>query len=317
MKEKVLIIGSKGMLGQELVKTLEKDGKYIVTAWDQEDIDVTDFKKFNQKVRELSPEIIFNAAAYNAVDLCEEDPKEYEKAQILNSETPGNLAKIAKEIGAVLIHYSSDYVFSGMPEIVEPSGCTGMCASCTLHQGLESQIGFREDDQPDPVQKYGQTKLEGEKNVQKFGEKFYIIRLSKLFGQPAQSSKAKKSFFQTMLEIGQKAQKDGTPVRAVDEEASCFTYAPDLAQKSLEILQKQKPFGIYHVTNSDYCTWYEAVLELYKQAGLEKVEVIPVSGIEFSRSAARPYISILINTKLEPLRSFKEALKDFLNEIEK
>ena len=138
-------------------------------------------------------------------------------------------------------------------------------------------------------------------------KKHYIVRLSKLFGKPAKSKDAKKSFFEVMLGAG----KNNKSVKVVDEETSNFTYAPDLAKKTKEIIDSKKSFGIYHVSNTDSCTWYESILELYRQAKI-KTKVIPVDGDEFPRSAKRPYYSVLLNTKLNPLRSYKLALKDFL-----
>lgn len=302
--KKVLIIGAKGMLGQVLVKAFQED--FDVTAWDREDIDITQKQELKKKIKELKPNIIVNSAAYNDVDACEKK-EGFDLAKKINAEAPGNLAEIAKEVGAILVHYSSDYVFSGEPVIPEPSGCTHNCASCSLHEGFTPEIGFKEDDEPAPISKYGKSKLLGEQEIQKKGEKYYIIRLSKLFGAPAKTRGAKKSFFDVMLELGRKEKE----VKGVDEETSCFTYAPDLAKKTKEIIESQKPFGIYHVTNSEPCTWYEAILELYKQAGI-KTKVILVTGEEFPRRAKRPFYSVLINTKLNPMRSYKEALKEYL-----
>lgn len=306
-KKKVLIIGAKGMLGQELVGVYSKNKKYEVIAWDREDIDITDQKQVQEKITKLKPDVIFNTAAYNAVDKCEESKEEYAKAKKLNGDAPGYLAKVAKKIDAVLVHYSTDYVFSGMPDFPEPAGCTGMCGSCGLHEGFVPELGFDEDAIPDPIQKYGKTKLMGEDSVQKYGEKWYIIRLQKLFGKPAKAEGAKRSFFDVMLEAGRK----NGEVKVVDEETSNFTYAPDLAKQSLEIVEKHLPYGIYHVSNPGACTWYEAVVELYGMAKV-KAKVIPVSGDEFARPAKRPYVSTLINTKLKPLRSWKSALKEYL-----
>jgi dTDP-4-dehydrorhamnose reductase len=112
-----------------------------------------------------------------------------------------------------------------------------------------------------------------------------------------------------MLELGKN--KNRKIVQAVDEEVSCFTYAPDLAQKTKEILEAQKPFGVYHVVNSDPCTWYEATIELYRQAKI-KTKVASVSSADFPRPAQRPFYSVLLNTKLNPLRSYKEALREYL-----
>jgi dTDP-4-dehydrorhamnose reductase len=305
---KVLIIGAKGMLGQELVLQFKAGKKYAVTAWDRENIDITNEKETKEKVIKLSPDLILNAAAYNAVDKCEKDAKEYSLAKKLNGNAPGYLAKIASKINATLVHYSTDYVFNGIPEITEPRGCGGSCGSCSLHDNFVPEIGFKETSIPDPISKYGKSKLLGEDNVIKYGQKYYIIRLSKLFGKPAKSAEAKKSFFETMLVLGKK----GGEIKAIDEETSCFTYAPDLAKKSKEILEKNMPYGIYHISNSSPCTWYEAVVELYKQAKI-KAKVEPVSADEFPRAAQRPYVSILINTKLKPMRSWKLALREYLN----
>ena len=309
------------MLGQELVKTFKKDNDYEVFGWDREEIDITKEKEATAKIKKLKPKIIINAAAYNAVDKAEEK-KEFEIAKKINGKAPGYLAKIAKNIKATFVHYSSDYVFNGEPQIeLEPArlastkrlresrraGCTGSCAGCGLHQGFAPQIGFNEDAKPKPISNYGKSKLLGEKEIQKVKGKNYIIRLSKLFGKPAKTEGAKKSFFDVMLEL-EKKQKT---VKVVDGEVSCFTYAPDLAKKTKEIIESKKPFGIYHVVNSDPCTWYEAVLELYRQSGIKK-RVIPIAGSEFQRPAKRPYYSVLLNTKLNPMRSYKEALSDYL-----
>jgi dTDP-4-dehydrorhamnose reductase len=309
--KKVLIIGSRGMLGQELVNVFSEDKDFEMIGWDREEIDITDKNNLFEKIKKIKPEIIINSAAYNAVDKCEEDEKEFELAKKINGEAPGYLAEISKEIGATLVHYSTDYVFGKeMPPIPEPKGCTGSCGSCGLHENFAPEIGFDENAEMAPINKYGETKLMGEKSVQEKGEKYYLVRTSKIFGKPGATEGAKKSFFDVMLEVGKKNKE----VKVVDEETSCFTYAPDLAKKTKEIIEAKKEFGIYHVVNSDPCTWYEAVLELYKIKKI-KTEVIPVSGDEFPRPAMRPFFSVLLNTKLNPLRSWKEALGEYLEEL--
>lgn len=308
--QKILIIGAKGMLGQELVKIFKKDSPYKVLVWDKEDLDITSETAVYHKIKTVAPNIIINAAAYNAVDKCEENQKEFALAKKINGLAPSYLAKTAKKIGAVLIHYSTDYVFDGQPDIPEPQGCSHSCGSCHLHESFQPQIGFNEDAKPNPISNYGRTKLIGEKAVIQNIKKYYLIRTSKLFGKPAQIAGAKKSFFDVILELGQKNKE----VKVVDEEISCFTYTPDLAQKTKEILESQKPFGIYHIVNSGPCTWYEATLELYQQAKI-KTKVIPVSSDEFPRSAKRPTYSVLLNTKLNPLRDWREALGEYLKKI--
>jgi len=297
--KKILIIGAKGMLGQELVKTFRNDKDYKVIAWDKEDLDITNEVAVNKKIKVINPEIIINSSAYNAVDKCEEDKKEFELAKKINGLAPSYLAKIAKKLKATLVHYSTDYVFSGEDlEIEEPKGCAHSCSACALHQGFVPQIGYFENSKPKPINKYGKTKLLGEQEIQKNIKNYYIIRTSKLFGKPAIAENAKRSFFDVILELGKKNK-------------SCITYAPDLARKTKEIIEAKKPFGIYHVTNSGACTWHQAALELYKLKKL-KTKVIPIDSEDLKRPAKRPEISALINTKLNPLRNWKEALKDYL-----
>ena len=304
--KKILIIGAKGMLGQELVKTFKKDSGYKVIGWNREDIDIAREKEVSKKISIIKPAIIINAAAYNSVDKCEEK-KEYEIAKKVNGLAPGYLAKAAKKNKAILVHYSSDYVFDGQPEIDEPSGCTHSCATCGLHEGFVPQIGFCEDDKPKPINKYGKTKLLGEEEVKKNMKNYYLIRTSWLFGKPALSEGAKRSFFDVMMELGRKNKE----IKVVDEETGCFTYAPDLAQKTKEIIDSKKSFGIFHVTNSGPCTWYEAAVELYHQASI-KTKVVPIESSAFLRPAKRPFYSVLLNTKLNPMRDWKEALKEYL-----
>ncbi len=316
MKSKVLIIGAKGMLGQALVETFQKDKNYKVIAWDKENIDITQKKEVNFKIKKLKPDIIINSAAYNAVDKAE-NKKEYNIAKKINGLAPGYLVRVAKKINAVFVHYSTDYVFNGQIKAnSEPLGCTHICTNCHLHENFKPLIGYTEDSIPHPISSYGKSKLLGEKEVQKVKGKNYIIRLSKLFGKPGKSKDAKKSFFDTMLELGKNLHGDKKEIKVVNEETSCFTYAPDLAKKTKEIIETQKPFGIYHVVNSGPCTWYEAVLELYKQAKL-KVKVIPITSKEFPRPARRPAFSVLINTKLKPLRNYQSALKEYLSNSKK
>jgi len=282
----VLILGAKGMLGQALVHCYGEDEGYRVIGWDIEDIDVTDFPEAERKIKEVAPAVILNAIAYNAVDQCEEDDDEYRKASLLNAEVPEFLARLAQDMEAAFIHYSTDYVFDG-----------------------ESESGYTEDALPYPLSRYGQSKREGEKRVIAVGGVFYIIRLSKLFGRAASSAIAKKSFFEKMLEVAEgKAE-----VSVVDGEKSCFTYAPDLALATKVLEQHVVPYGIYHLVNADAATWYEATQELFRLAGISVI-VKPVAPEAFPRPARRPRCSELLNTKFIPLRPYTEALEEFLKQ---
>lgn len=317
--QKVLILGSKGMLGQELVRAFSDDEKYRVVAWDRDDVDVREKGLLENAIMNEMPDVVFNAVAYNAVDACEEDDSEYEKAKVLNAELPKNLVIICKNVGATLVHYSSDYVFDGKRPIYKgnkrnPNCCGQGCLDCMYmgpEEGLE-YFAYHENDETHPVSKYGRTKLMGEENVEKYGNDYYIIRLSKLFGLPASSAAGKKSFFDVMLELGKK----NDSVQAVDGETSKFTYAPDLATKSKEIVEKNMDRGIYHVANEGSVTWYDGVVELYKIAGLD-TQIKPVSPEAFPRPAKRPDSSVLKVTKIEKLRHYSEALKEYMENNKK
>ncbi len=295
---KILILGAKGNLGQQLIKVFE--GSYEVISWDREEVDVTDRLLINKKVKDVRPEVIINAAAYNAVDKCEESEEEFALAKRLNGEAPRNLAEAALEIGAILVHYSSDYVFGGQAHHHQK----------TLKE-IKEQGGFREDDETRPVNRYGQSKLMGEGEVVALsgkGLKWYLIRTSKLFGPRGASELAKPSFFDIMLRLGQEKPE----LDVVDEEMSCFTYTPDLAKATKDLLEGGKGYGVYHLVNGGPCTWYEAAKELFKLTGAD-IRINAVRSDKFPRPAKRPIYSVLKNTKLESLRDFKEALREYLN----
>lgn len=284
--KKVLITGAKGNLGQELVEVFAKD--FEVVVWDREELDITDKADVDKKILELKPQIIINAAAYNAVDKCEDDEKEFELAKKINGYAVGFLAEIAGKINAALIHYSTDYVFGG-----------------------SKKDGYKESDKASPISNYGRSKLLGEKLLQEIGGKngldYYIIRTSKLFGKPGISEVAKKSFFDVMIDLSENREE----LKVVNEELSSFTYTRDLAKKTLEIVKEKKEKGIYHVANAEPCTWYEAAKYLFEILG-RSVKITPVDSSAFPRPAKRPKYSVLLNAKLEPLRSYKEALREYI-----
>ena len=290
----LLILGGRGNLGAQLAKNLSVD--YPVVAWDREDLDFLHFDDLAERIRELKPEIIINAAAYNNVDKCE-DKTDYETALKLNRDLPGLLADLSRELDATLIHYSSDYVFNGLP----------------------NKPAFAEDDTPNPINKYGESKFLGEREILRRVDsaaghgfrpfKYYLVRTSKLFGPKGFSPLAKPSFFDIMLEVAQN-KKDLT---VVNEELSCFTYTPDLAAATRRLFELEMPFGIYHLVNEGPVTWYEGVQELFH---LKKIKALvrPVRSENLDRAARRPKYSVLKNTKARKLRHWRVALKEYLED---
>ncbi|MEA3464218.1 MAG: dTDP-4-dehydrorhamnose reductase [Patescibacteria group bacterium] len=285
MQKKILILGAKGNLGRQLVEIFQ-DGNEVI-AWDREEIDITDKELVSKKVNDVKPDIIINAAAYNAVDKCEDDEQEFELAKKLNGDAVGYLAQAAIEVDAAIIHYSTDYIFAG-----------------------DKKEGYKEDDEPRPVNKYGETKLMGEQElITRSGSrlKWYLIRTSKLFGQKGESELTKPNFFDIILKLSKK--RDCIDV--VDEEVSCFTYIVDLAMATRQLIKSGRGYGIYHIVNSGSCTWYDAALELFKTVGVG-IKVNPVNSDKFPRPAKRPKYSVLLNTKIEPMRDWRDALREYL-----
>ncbi|MFA6551259.1 MAG: dTDP-4-dehydrorhamnose reductase [Patescibacteria group bacterium] len=279
MNKKILIIGSRGMLGQELIKIFPE-----AVDWDRAEIDITDKEQIENKIKNLKPEVIINCAAYNAVDACEE-PEQFFLAKKINGDAVGYLADVCLEIDAALIHYSTNYVFAG-----------------------DKLAGYAEEDKPQPLNKYGETKLRGEQELLKRPNlKYYLIRTSKLFGEQGTSELAKENFFAKMLKLADSRDE----LQAVDDELSNFTYAPDLAQATKDLLTKNYPFGIYHLINENPGTWYQAAQILFDITG-KKIKLIKVSADAFPRSAERPKYAILLNTKLPKLRNYEEALNEFI-----
>lgn len=276
---KVLIIGSKGMLGQELAKVFADQQ---VTLWDREEIDITKPEEYGLKITEVGPDLIINAAAMNDVDGIELDDS---VAKLVNGSAVGSIADICSILGIFVVHYSSDYVFDGT-----------------------KQAGYVESDKPEPISKYGESKLLGERVLKQAASEYYLIRTSRLFGKQGTGEATKASFVDKVIAKA----KAGEPLQLVDEEMSSPTYVVDLAKRTREMLAARKPFGIYHVTNSGACTWYQFGKKALELAGLGNVPVTPVPANTFPRPAKRPAFSVLKNTKLPPMRSWEEALAEYL-----
>lgn len=276
---KILIIGKNGNLGRELQKVLANTD---LTAWDYTELDITNKSDVESKITELAPNVIYNCAAYTNVDGAEED---YESAELINSTGARNLAEVCKEIGATLIHYSTGMVFQG-----------------------DNENGYNEDSEPNPINAYGKSKLDGEQAIQDSGANFYIIRTAWLYAKPENES-SKKSFNEIMLDLAAAHPQ----LKGVDDEVGPPTWAKDLAEESVKLVNDNKPFGIYHITNSGKASRFEWTKEILKIKKID-IPVEPVSGNSFPRPAKRCHYELLNNTKLTPLRSWQEALQDYLTQ---
>lgn len=257
---KILILGAFGMLGRDLQKVFPR----AVTRGHE--ADVTDRSKMRALIRNERPSLVINAAGLTDVDYCETHS---DIAFEVNGEAQEHLSKECRHIGATLVYFSTDYVFDGEKE------------------------GYIESDAPGPINKYGASKLLGEKIIMENSDDYRIIRTSWLFGEHG------KNFVSFILE--QKSR--GTTVRIVSDRFGKPTYSLDLAYKTAEIVGMEQ--GIYHATNDGICTWYDLARIIYEN-------ILPIPGIEDKRPAKRPKFSVLINTKISPMRHWKEALNDCL-----
>jgi len=281
---RVLIIGSHGMLGQELPRAFA--GADVV-GWGRGDCDITDADAVRARVAALAPDVCINATAYNAVDRAEEDAA---TAMAVNGVAVGALAEAAATIGATFVHYSTEYVFDG-----------------------SKRDGYAEDDAPNPINAYGRSKAAGEHALCEVARahpawRWYLIRTSRLFGLPGASANAKRGFVDTMLALS--AEKDRLEV--VDGEESSPTYAPDLARATRALIERGAPSGVYHRTNDGYCTWFGFAAAIFRITGWRGT-LVPVAASAYPRPAKRPASVVLRTTKLPPMRRWEDALAEYLD----
>lgn len=300
---RILITGSKGMLGQYIADVFSDCD---LVCLDRKELDITNENEVNSKIVQIKPDVIINCAAYNNVDKAESEP---DLANLINGYAVGFLAKAAKNINALLVHYSTNYVFNGDNPLTQQPRLSG---------GL-----YSEEDRPDTRSAYGASKLLGEQEVQKYADKYYIIRTSRLFGKQGATEDAKKSFVDLIVET---AKQNNYKIKAIDEEYDLPTYAFDLAQKTREIIEsplirgvkdgvrQYAPYGIYHIVNSGKpCAWYGFASEIFNIKNM-KVDIEAVKSDAFGeRPAKRLKYGMLNNTKLKHLREWQKALKEYLN----
>jgi dTDP-4-dehydrorhamnose reductase len=276
---KVAICGAGGMLATDVREVFQQRGHEVVDLTIN-DLDITDISMVREKFSTIKPDVIFNAAAYTNVDGCESEP---DLAYKVNSLGPRNLAIAANEAGAALVHISTDYVFGGV-----------------------GNTPYREYDLTNPQSVYGKSKLDAELFVRNLCPRHYIVRTAWLFGING------NNFVRTMLRLA--AERDTLTV--VNDQLGSPTFTYDLAIALADLIEKPT-YGTYHLTNGGECTWFEFTREILRQAGIEGVEVKPMTTEQLNRPANRPRYSVLDNYVWSmdgrvPLRNYREALADYL-----
>lgn len=280
MKKKtaILVLGNNGLLGQELMIQLRPLGQ--VAGVDVDTCDITEPKQVEAVLDSVRPDWVINSAAVTDVDGCEVCP---ERARAINAAGAGNLARACRDRGIGLVQISTDFIFDGK-------------------KGGE----YSEDDKPAPLSVYGETKLEGEREVIKADGSYIIVRTAWLFG------KGGKNFPDTILKAG----RSSDSLRVVSDQTGSPTYAVDLAAAIGELIRKDAR-GIVHVTNRGSCSWAEYAGYVVKISGLD-TKIIPVSTEEMKRPAVRPGFSVLSLKKYEmitgkKMRSWQDAVRSYFS----
>lgn len=280
---KIAIIGSNGQLGSDIVKIFDND-KHEVIPLTHDDIDVTNFKLSKEILENIKPDVIINCAAYVRVDDAEDFP---EKAFTVNALGAGNIAIISKELNSILVYISTDYIFDGT-----------------------NGQPYTEEDTPNPLNVYGDSKLVGEYFVKNILEKYYIIRSSSLFGIAGSSGKG-GNFVESII----KKAKNGEEIKVVDDMIMSPTYTKDLADTIKKILDRKLPFGIYNAINNGECSWYEFTKKIFEEMNID-ANLFPIK--TGKQKATRPRYSSLSNYKLKKygieIEDWNTALNNYLIE---
>lgn len=279
---RILVTGAKGQLGYDVVKELNKRNIECLGV-DKENFDITDKILTESFIVNYNPNCVIHCSAFTAVDNAEDNS---ELCRKINSEGTRNIAEACKELDAKMIYISTDYVFSGTGE----------------HE-------YETYDQTGPLCIYGQTKLEGELAVKELLKKYFIVRISWVFGKNG------NNFVKTMLRIG----KERNEVNVVCDQVGSPTYTVDLASLLCDMALTEK-YGTYHATNEGVCSWAEFATEIFKQAGYTtKVNLVPSS--QYPTKASRPLNSRLSKKSLDHagfkrLPDWRDALARYLAELE-
>lgn len=279
---RVLVTGVKGQLGYDVMKVLHERNIDCLGA-DIEEFDITDFSATENFIKGYDPDVVVHCSAFTAVDRAEDN---YDLCYAVNAVGPQNIAKVCKELDAKMVYISTDYVFPG----------TGDSA-------------YEVDTPTSPVSAYGKTKLSGEEAVRAILDKYFIVRISWVFGKNG------NNFIKTMLRLA----KDHSEINVVCDQIGSPTYTADLAPLLCDMIETEK-YGTYHATNEGYCSWAEFAEAIFKAVGYStKVNYITTD--QYPAKAKRPANSRMSKKSLDKsgfrrLPSWQDALVRYLKEID-
>ena len=284
---KIAVIGANGQLGQDAVQAFVANGDEV-SRLTHADIELASVDSTSQCLRALHPDLIVNTAAMHLVEKCELDAA---KAFSVNALGAANLALIARELNAALMHVSTDYVFDG-----------------------KKAAPYEEADAPCPLNVYGNTKLSGEYFVRSIVEKHFVVRTSALYGHSPCRAKGGLNFIELMLKLA----RERDTIRVVNSETVTPTATADLARQMV-VLSRSGSFGLYHATAEGSCTWYDFAKEVFALAGI-KINLQVAGPNEFPAKVARPQYSVLENRELKrrglnAFRLWQESVAEYVASV--
>lgn len=287
MTPTAVVLGAAGQLGQELVSEFSRRGFHVHSVTRQ-DLDITQAAEVERRLAELDPQVVLNAAAYNLVDVAEQDPV---AAYTVNALAVRNLAVACRQIDAQLVHYSTDYVFDGLAE--RP---------------------YRETDPPHPLGAYAVSKLAGELYARAYLDRVLILRVAVVFGAGARNT-PRGNFIETMLKKAAEQKENGKPILVVSDQASSPTYVPLIAQRTADLVERDAN-GLFHCGGGAPVSFYDYARLIFRLAGLEP-DLQPTSSRQFRAPARRPQYSPLENAAmaelgLPPMPPLEECVADYL-----
>lgn len=283
---RVAIIGANGQLGSDLVEIFKKSSDNVVFSLTRDDCNVEDFDKVNSVLKDINPDIILNTAAYHVVPDCEKNPL---KAFSVNSVGAFNVARVADDLNAINVYYSTDYVFDG-----------------------KKRKPYVESDLPNPLNIYGVSKLSGEYFTLNYCRKPYVLRISGIYGKVPCRAKG-GNFITKILKLS----KEKDLIKVVNDEYLTPTPTSEIAEHTRCLIETGE-YGLYHFTSEGECSWFEFTKVIFEILDV-KVKLIPVSSEEFSSPVKRPKYSVLENNRynrlgLRKFKNWKESLIEFLKE---
>jgi dTDP-4-dehydrorhamnose reductase len=285
---KVVLIGSNGQLGSDLLKVFQAAGDTVVPLTHAQ-LDVCSEERIAVVLADAKPDVVVSTAAYHRVDECE---KRAALAFEVNGSGAMNLAQACNRSGAVLVHFSTDYVFGG----------------------YDKRTPYEETDRPAPVNVYGTSKVVGELLIPAYTDRYFVLRVCGLYGIAGSSGKG-GNFVETML----KKALAGEAIRVVDDQILTPTYTVDLAEGVRKLLLTEK-YGLYHLSSEGQCSWYEFTRHIFDSAGIQ-AQLSPVKSSDFPSPVKRPAYSVLSKAKFRGLGlsipSWKDALPRYLQERSK